>query len=102
MAASHELAELRLTHLAMTGSARFNDAERREVQRLTGAPTPAERAGLPPETEGAQVAAAALGAIERWRARAEDPLVDPVTAEAAAIAVRSYEGVFSTSRAMGR
>ena len=98
-AGAHELAELRLAHLAMTRVARFSEEEIGEVQRLTTAGSPHARAGLEPDVSPDVVQAAALQGIERWRGRAEDPLADRITAEAASILVRSYEGIYAAVRA---
>ena len=98
-AGAHQLAELRLAHLAMTRAARFSDDEVSEVQRLTTAASPHARAGLDPDAPRDVVEATALQGIERWRGRAEDPLADRITAEAASILVRSYEGIYAAARA---
>jgi hypothetical protein len=95
--ASTEFAELRLAHLALSGSVRFDEVERQEVERLTIEETPAVRAGLSADADRETVAATALDAIARWRVRAEDPLADPVTQEAAGIAVRAYETIYASS-----
>lgn len=98
-ASAHEFAELRLAHLVMTESLRLTPEEQEEVRRLTApGAAPTERLGLSPDAPLRAVEAAALAAIERWRTRAEDPLGDPLLAEAAAIAARSYEGIYLAAR----
>lgn len=98
-ASAHEFAELRLAHLVMTESVRLTPEEREEVRRLTApGATPAERLGLGGDVPSRVIEAMALVAIERWRSRAENPLADPLLAEAAAIAVRTYEGIYLAAR----
>ncbi len=98
-ASAHEFAELRLAHLVMTGSLRLSPEEEDEIRRLT---TPerrlAEKLGLSPDAPTSVIEATALAGIERWRIRAEDPLADPLLAEAAGIAARTYEGIYVAVR----
>jgi hypothetical protein len=50
---------------------------------------------LPDDAPTTQVRDAGVAAVRTWRARAEHPLLDPFTARAAAVAVRSAEGVLA-------
>jgi HAMP domain-containing protein len=93
-ASAHALAELRLVHLALTGSIQFDAQELAEVERVTRDGPAAVRLGLSPETEANDVRSASLAAIERWRTRAEDPLADPLTADAARTLARTCEGLY--------
>ena len=92
-AASEELALLRLLHLVLAGLVEVSPDERLEIERLTGAGSPAERVGLAEGATPEAVQAAALAGIERWRLRAANPLADRRAAEAAEIVVRAYEQV---------
>lgn len=95
-AGAHEFAELRVAHLVLAGDASVSDEEREEILRLT-APLQgrASRLGLAPDASDGDQRASALDAITRWRIRADDPRVDPDTREAAEIAARSYEGIYT-------
>jgi hypothetical protein len=98
-AGAHEFAELRLAHLAATGALPVSQEEQREIERLTRPASPAQRAGLTDDASADQLAGVAAAGVERWRTKASDPLADPLTAEAASIAVRSYEALFLAARA---
>jgi Dynamin family len=92
-ASSTELALLRLQHLVLAGHLLLDEDERAEIDRLTGTDGAAQRVGLPPDAVAADVRAAAVAGIERWRTRAGNPLSDRRTIEAAEIVSRAYESV---------
>ncbi len=94
-AKAHELAEMRLLHLVMTGEVRFSAAERSEAARLIGESAAAARLGRPLSDSASELGAAAMIAIERWRDRATNPLTDLATSQACEILIRSYEGIYA-------
>lgn len=96
-ASSGELALLRLQHLVLAGHVDLSEDERAEVDRLQ-ATEPRARTGLPADAVPDDVRAAALAGIERWRARAGNPLSDRRTIEAAEIISRAYEGIYADAR----
>lgn len=96
-ASSGELALLRLQHLVLAGHVAMNDEERAEVDRLSGSVGPQSRTGLPAGASAQDVRAAALAGIERWRARANNPLSDRRTIEAADIISREYEEIYAAT-----
>ena len=95
---SGELALLRLQHLVLAGHVAMNDEERAEVDRLSGSVGPQSRTGLPAGASAQDVRAAALAGIERWRGRANSPLSDRRTIEAADIISRAYEEIHTAAR----
>jgi hypothetical protein len=97
-ASAHEFAELRLAYMVLIGAVSLSPEEQQEVRRLTQPANAAARVGLEPDAGLEALSTAAVAGIERWRTRAEDPLVDPLTAEAASIAARSYEALFVAAR----
>jgi hypothetical protein len=92
---AHELAELRLWHLVVSGAAPLAAGETEEVRRVTSEGSPAVRLGMDPETPAAMLSEAAAGRIARWRDRATHPLVDRPSAEAYEIIARAYEAVYA-------
>lgn len=97
-ASSGALAMLRLQHLVLAGHLDLGDAERAEVERLSGVGGTGSRVGLDDDASPDAVRAAALAAIERWRARAGNPLSDRRTIEAAEIISRAYEEIHAAAR----
>jgi hypothetical protein len=97
-ASSGELALLRLQHLVLAGHVAMNDEERAEVDRLTASAGSQARMGLQAEASIDDVRAAALAGVERWRARANNPLSDRRTIEAAEIISRAYEELYASDR----
>ncbi len=93
-ASSHEFAELRLAHLALTGALQFALDELSEVEQVTRDGSVATRLGLPPAAPREEIRSVCLAAIDRWRSRAEDPMADPMTADAARTLARTYEGMY--------
>jgi hypothetical protein len=88
---SGDIALLRLLHLVLGDQVPVTDAERREVERLCGGGSAAERLGLPASSGPEAVRMAALDGAERWRSRLTDPLSDRPTVEAAEILCRAHE-----------
>jgi hypothetical protein len=94
-ASSGELALMRLQHLVLAGHVELSDDERAEVDRLAGPGDARRRAGLDDDASGADLKTAALAGVERWRARAGNPLSDRRTIEAAEIVSRAYEAIYA-------
>jgi GTP-binding protein EngB required for normal cell division len=97
-ASSGELALLRLQHLVLAGHVALTEDERAEVDRLSGSADPGTRAGVGADASVHDVRSAALTGVERWRARANNPLSDRRTIEAAEIVSRAYEEIHSAAR----
>lgn len=93
-ASAHEFAELRLAHLVLSGAVRLPDEETAEAERLVGVGGPAQRLGLAGDASPEAIRAVALEGIERWRARAEDPLTDRLLGDVCEVMARSYEGIY--------
>lgn len=96
-ASSGELALLRLQHLVLAGHVAMDDAERAEVDRLSGSAHLGVRVGLGADASPDDVRSAALAGVERWRARANNPLTDRRTIEAAEIISRAYEEIYASA-----
>jgi hypothetical protein len=94
-ASSGALGLLRLQHLVLAGYLELRDGERQEVEQLWANGDGATRVGLAAGAEAAAVRAAALAGVERWRARAGNPLSDRRTIEAAEIISRAYEEIYA-------
>lgn len=95
-AGAHELAELRLQHLLLTGAVALGEDEQLEVGRLTGGGgDPAERLGLPPDVGVEAERTRTLQRIEAWRTRAAHPLTDRTTADACEVIAQSYERLYA-------
>lgn len=94
-AASHEIDQLRLAHLVLTGLVTVDDDERQEIERLSAPGSLAEQAGAPDGASPDEIRSAALRGVERWRARIGDPFSDRRMIEAAEIISRAYENIYS-------
>jgi hypothetical protein len=92
-ASAHELTELRLTELLLSGEVEMTEDERSEIGRLFSDLPVAERLGVAAETDREQLETAVLARIQEWRRRGSHPLADRSVMEASAIVVRSYEGL---------
>lgn len=88
---AHELAELRLLHLVMTGEIELSESDVEEITRITGPGDATTRLGAEDDAEAADRALAGIG---RWRTRAANPMADPLLSEACEIVARSYEGFY--------
>lgn len=94
-ASSGTLGLLRLQHLVLAGLVELGTAERAEVDRLCLESGPA-RLGLAEDAAADEIRAAALAGVERWRARAVNPLSDRRLVEAAEIVARAYEEAYAS------
>jgi hypothetical protein len=92
--AAGELGQLRLLHLVLSGATRLDHVEAAEARRVVLEQGPA-RVGLEPDADRDAVRAAALEAVGRWRVRADDPLADPTTREAAEGVAHAYEMIYA-------
>ena len=98
-ATAHELAELRLWHLTISGTVDLEAEDVAEIRRMTAADDPTERLGLAPDTPISIVRATTQDRIEYWRARATHPLTSRGLAEVCDILARSYEGLYAETAA---
>jgi len=92
-ASAHELAELRLWHLVLSGTIQLDDSERGELEQLTSEGSPATRLGVPDATAPEALQDEASSRSARWRARGVHPLTSREMADACEIVARSYEGI---------
>jgi hypothetical protein len=92
---AHELAEIRLLTELRTGQVEAAAPRLAEMERLLGGDGGAARVrlGLPPDATGAAVAEALTEAHARWRRVAQNPLTEPPLARAAAVVLRTCEGL---------
>jgi hypothetical protein len=89
---AHEFVEVQLLNALRAGDLRFRPAEIDELERLLGAigaPVPS-RLGVADDSEVRDVV---LAAVERWRARAENPMTSLPLKQAAEAVARTYEGL---------
>jgi hypothetical protein len=96
-ASAHELAELEVVNAIRSGACALRPDEMAEVERLLDQPgaTLAERLGV---AEGEE-RKALLGAVDRWRRRADHPLSSRTVVETAGAIVRTLEGLSRELRA---
>ena len=101
-AGAHEFTELRLFNAFRSGAITFRPEEEDEVDRLLGAhgTSPATRLGLDEGASTDALRTALFETIARWRQRAESPMTSRDVAEAAAVLVRSCEGMLATITAV--
>jgi len=92
---AHELAELRLWHLALSGTIVLDPADMDEIRRLTAETDAAARLGVTRDTDRESMAAAAQAGVDRWRTRAAHPMTSREVQEVCEILARSYEGIFT-------
>ena len=92
---THELAELRLLLSMRTGGVALHDDEVVEIERLVerAGARATERIGLGDGATDDDVRAEIGTRVERWRRRAEHPLAERSTVDAATVVLRSYEGM---------
>ena len=95
LASAHDYAELRLLSLLRAGVVRLPAEDVADAERLLGVTGQSVRArvGLPDDAGAAEVLAAGRRQIARWRRRAEHPLSDRAVKDAAAVLVRTCEGI---------
>lgn len=92
---SPEFAQLRLSHLVMSGIVSFTDEQRNELEALcdtTGSPERRLRAG--DDIEHGALRATALQGIERWRTTGAAPMADVAMKEACETMAHTYESMF--------
>lgn len=94
-ASTHEFAELRLLNQCRLGEVAFTAADLEAAERLLGTEgtTVHARLGLDGDESDADVRAATLAAVARWRRRAENPLSPRPVSTAAAVLARTAEGL---------
>ena len=93
-AGSVQFGQIRAAHLVVSETAKMGDEERAEVQRVVLASSRTVALGLPEDADPDRQKAVALSGIERWRARAGDPLAEPAVLEVCETMARSYEGLY--------
>ena len=93
--AAHELRELHLLAHVRGAEIDLPGGVRADAERLLGAAGqgPLDRLGLRPDARPADVRSAAARALEQWRARADDPLLDRETRQACRVLARTCEGL---------
>jgi hypothetical protein len=91
-----DFARIRAAHLVATGAARIADRHRAELDRLFLAASAPSALGLDDASPTADVGAAALAAVTRWRDLAADPLADPATVEVCETAARTGEAIYGS------
>jgi Dynamin family len=91
-----EFAQLRVAHLVLSGSVELSEDQRAEVERVVLAPTREQALGIAAGSPPDASRQAALAGIERWRARAANPIAAPVFVETCETIARTYEGIFAT------
>jgi hypothetical protein len=98
---THDLAELRLWHLAISGAVELDPDDVAEIRRVTAVGDPAERLGLAPDASPSLLRETARRRIEYWRGRGTHPLTDRELEEVCQILARSYEGLYAGETAAG-
>jgi hypothetical protein len=95
--AAHDLTELELLARLRAADGPLPDELREEAARLLGAggDSAPQRLGLPEGASDAELRAAAVTTLERWRAVREDPLAERASVDAMSVVVRSCEGVLA-------
>lgn len=94
-ASSPDFAELRLSHLVLSGIVAFNDDQRHEFTALR---TPGrgvkERLGGDADTDLGIMRSKALAGVERWRTCGAAPMADVAMREACETMAHTYESLF--------
>ncbi len=95
-ASAHEFTEVHLLNAMRAGTLGFRQGEVAELERVLGSiGAPAHvRLGLEPQ---ADLRAAVLDGVDRWRRRAENPLTPLDLADASRAVARTYEGMLTRS-----
>lgn len=94
--ASHELAEMRTLQTITDGEVQLAPADLRRLTLLLAAQDPAAAVGLGPEASVEEFRAEAILAIEFWRTRAADPLLNRSTVACCETAIRAAERLFAS------
>ena len=89
-----QFAQVRAAHLVGSGLVVLADNERSELDRLFSGIEGAPSMGLSASASQAEVQAAALSGISRWRTLASDPLADPTYIEVCEVATRTLEQIY--------
>lgn len=97
LASAHQFAEIRVLIAHRSGVVDFGDQDRDLVDRLLGCHgiEPHRRLGIPHEAEPDEIREAVFRSIDHFRRRAESPLSTRELAEAAAVIVRTCEGMLT-------
>jgi 50S ribosome-binding GTPase len=92
---AHEFVELRLLSALRCGEVALPAEESETAQRLLGGQgvAPPQRLALPPDASDEAVRSTALGELDRWRRRAEDPFADRPAVRAYRAVTRTCEGL---------
>ncbi|MDQ7907739.1 hypothetical protein RB614_24765 [Phytohabitans sp. ZYX-F-186] len=92
---AHDFRELRLVAALQGHRIKFGAELEAEARRLVGegGTTPTARLGVDPRTNPGQLWELATGALARWQEQTEDPLLSLEQRRAAAVVVRSCEGI---------
>ncbi len=94
-ASSPDFAELRLSHLVLSGIVAFSDEQRRELGVVTSSGRGLEeRLGLDTSADHAALRAKALEGVERWRTNGAAPMADVAMREACETMAHTYESLF--------
>ncbi len=91
---THELAELRLWHLAISGAVELDDGDLQEINRVTAEGSLTDRLDIRADASVSTARDTARDRIEHWRARSAHPLTTPELKEVCEIVARSYEGLY--------
>ncbi|WP_426003894.1 dynamin family protein [Paenarthrobacter sp. NyZ202] len=94
---AHEFRELKLLAALRTGSVPLDLRQSEEAERVVGGhgDLPAVRLGLPPDSSLEEISDAARSCLNRWRALADNPLMQPAAVEACRVVQRSCEGMLA-------
>jgi hypothetical protein len=95
---AHDFRELRLVAALQGHRIKFGAELETEARRLVGegGTAPTARLGVDPRTNPGQLWELASEALRRWQEQAEDPLLSLEQRRAAAVVVRSCEGILHT------
>jgi hypothetical protein len=90
-----EFAQLRLSHLVMSGIVSFSDGQRAEMERLSSAMASLyQRLGLADDSDHGVLRSTALAGVERWRTLGAAPMADVAMKEACETMAHTYESLF--------
>jgi hypothetical protein len=92
---AHEFAEIRLLNALRSGALPLRDDRAEELERVMGAHghDAASRLGAPAGASQEDLRQVATDALARWRRLAQHPLSDRTVQHAAAVVVRTIEGL---------